>query len=109
LVWSRGRASVDPSPGSTEDQSQLGLKVTTEPHQLEIRWNRAAPALASAASGTLRITEAGITEAVPFDPRELREGYVAYTPKTNDVSIRLEVAGAQGGATSESIRVVAIP
>jgi len=46
---------------------------------------------------------------VPFEARELREGYVAYTPKTNDVSIRFEVTGADGAATTESIRVVAIP
>ena len=56
----------------------------------------------------MSITEAGVTEAIPFDPRELREGYVAYTPKTNDVSIRFEVTGKDGTA-AEAIRVVAIP
>ena len=56
-----------------------------------------------------QITEDGITEALPFDPSQLRDGYVAYTPKTNDVSIRLEVTAKDGSTKSESIRSVAIP
>jgi hypothetical protein len=90
-------------------ETPLGLKVTSRPHQLEIRWNRTASAVTAAAQGAISISEAGVTEAVPFDARELQEGYVAYTPKTNDVSIRLEVTARDGAATAESIRVVAIP
>jgi len=97
------------STGASNYETPLGLKVTAPPHQLEIRWNRAASAITGAVKGTMSISEAGVTEAIPFDPRELREGYVAYTPKTNDVSIRFEVSGANGAATTESIRVVAIP
>jgi len=59
--------------------------------------------------GTMKITDDGITEAVPFDQGQLRDGYVAYTPKTNDVSIRLEVTGKDGGTASESTRWVSIP
>jgi len=100
-------AAASTAPSNYE--TPLGLKVSAPPHQLEIRWNRAAAAIASAVKGTMSISEAGVTEAIPFDPQELREGYVAYTPKTNDVSIRFEVSGANGAATTESIRVVAIP
>lgn len=103
-------ADPAPAPATPADyETPLGLKVTAPPHQLEIRWNRAAPAIAGAVKGTMSISEAGVTEAIPFDPQELREGYVAYTPKTNDVSIRFEVAGATGAVIAESIRVVAIP
>jgi hypothetical protein len=118
VAWnSRGIASANSAPAAdaaplattSADQAPLGLKVNSQPHQLEIRWNRAASVVAGAVKGTMSISEAGVTEAVPFDPRELREGYVAYTPKTNDVSIRLEVTAADGAATTESIRVVAIP
>jgi len=100
---------TSPSTAPSNYETPLGLKVNAQPHQLEIRWNRAASAIAGAVKGTMSISEAGVTEAIPFDPRELREGYVAYTPKTNDVSIRFEVSGANGAATTESIRVVAIP
>jgi hypothetical protein len=114
---SKATVSAAPAPVSeaaaastpTAYETPLGLKVTSQPHQLEIRWNRAASAVTAAAQGTMSISEAGVTEAVPFDARELQEGYVAYTPKTNDVSIRFEVTAADGAATAESIRVVAIP
>jgi hypothetical protein len=87
----------------------LGLTVTTHPHQLEIRWNRESAVIEASDRATMKITDDGITESVPFDQSQLRDGYVAYTPKTSDVSIRLEVTGKDGGTTSESIRSVAIP
>jgi hypothetical protein len=57
----------------------------------------------------MKITEAGTTQDVPFDQSQLRGGYVAYTPSTSDVTVRLEVTGADGGTMSESIRAAAIP
>ncbi|HEX5229435.1 MAG TPA: hypothetical protein VFW44_17095 [Bryobacteraceae bacterium] len=87
----------------------LGLTVTSKQHQLEIRWNRESAAITGAQKGQMKITEDGITEALPFDPSQLRDGYVAYAPKTNDVSIRLEVTAKDGSTKSESIRSVAIP
>ena len=87
----------------------LGLTVVSRPHQLEIRWNRQSAVIAASDKGIMQITESGITEALAFDQRQLSDGYVAYTPNTNDVSIRLEVTGKAGDTTSESIRSVAIP
>jgi hypothetical protein len=118
VAWNcRGTASANSAPAveaaalatAPLDQTPLGLKVTSQAHQLDIRWDRSASAIAAAAKATMSIAEAGVTESIPFDARELREGYVAYTPRTNDVSIRFEVTGASGAATTESIRVVAIP
>ena len=97
------------SAAAASVETSLGLTVTSRPHQLEIRWNRESEAITASEHGTMRITEAGVTEAVPFDQQQLHDGYVAYTPTTNDVSIRLEVTGKDGGTTSESIRSVAIP
>ncbi len=91
--------------------SSLGLKVTSLPHQLEIRWDREARAIRTAESGELRITEGGVvvTEVVPIAKRQLQDGYVAYTPLTNDVSIEFAVKAADGSTTAESIRAVAMP
>ncbi len=94
---------------AASDDSGLGLTVKALPHQLEIRWNRQSDRIATSEKGEMKITEEGITESVPFDPSQLHDGYVAYTPKTNDVSIRLEVTGKDGVTTSESVRTVAIP
>jgi len=112
VAWnSRRAAPQDPAPAAEAVvyETPLGLKVTSQPHQLEIRWNRAASTITAAAKANMNISEAGVTEAVPFEARELREGYVAYTPKTNDVNIRFEVTAPDGATTTESIRVVAIP
>jgi hypothetical protein len=100
-------SEIAASPPNNEND--LGLNVTPRQHQLEIRWNRNSAAIAESDRGVMKITEDGITEAVPFDQTQLRDGYVAYTPKTSDVNIRLEVTGKDGGTTSESIRSVAIP
>jgi hypothetical protein len=94
---------------SEGNQASLALTVTARQHQLEIRWNQQAAAIAESINGVMKITDGGTTEAVPFDREQLRDGFVAYTPRTNDVSIRLEVTGQDGGTTSESIRTVAIP
>jgi hypothetical protein len=102
-------ANAAPGLAETNNQSGLGLTVTSRQHQLEIRWNRDSQAIAACDKAVMRITDDGITEAVPFEQSQLRDGYVAYTPKTTDVSIRLEVTGKNGGTTSESIRSVAIP
>jgi hypothetical protein len=105
---SPANASADASAAPADD-ARLGLNVKALPHQLEIRWNRQSGTITASDKGEMKITEEGITESVPFDQAQLHDGYVAYTPKTNDVSIRLEVTGKDGVTTSESVRTVAIP
>jgi hypothetical protein len=102
-------AAVASVEAAASDDPGLGLSVKALPHQLEIRWNRQAGPIAASEKGEMKITEEGITESVPFDQSQLQDGYVAYTPKTNDVSIRLEVTGKDGATSSESVRTVAIP
>jgi hypothetical protein len=87
----------------------LGLTVMLRSNQLEIRWNKASAAITESVRSVLKITDDGITEALPFDQGRFQEEFVAYTPKTNDVSIRLEVTSRDGGRTSESVRAVTIP
>ncbi len=115
VIDSHHAAAPAPSNQSTpplvesDDRTNLGLTVTALSNQFQIHWNRASRAILASDHGVMRITENGITEAVPFDPTQLRDGYVAYGPKTNDVSIRLEVTGKDGAMTSESVRLVASP
>lgn len=114
-IDSHHAAALPPSNPSTPplvesgDRTNLGLTVTALSNQLQIRWNRESSAILASDHGVMRITENDITEAVPFDPAQLRDGYVAYGPKTNDVNIRLEVTGRDGATTSESVRSVALP
>jgi hypothetical protein len=101
--------AVTPTPMAAPNGDGLGLRVTLAAHQLEIRWSRDSKIIASSDRGVMKITESGITESVVFDQSQLRDGYVAYIPKTNDVGIRLEVTAKDGATTVESIRSVAIP
>lgn len=91
------------------DGANLGLTVTAFSNQLQIRWNQESRVILASDHGLMKITDNGMTEAVPFDPAQLRDGYVVYEPKTNDVSIRLQVTGKDGAMTSESVRSVAAP
>ena len=115
VTWNSRRArsahTAPASETSTESayQTPLGLKVASQPGQLGIHWNGAAPAVAAAIRGTLDISEANVTQAIALDMRGLQEGYFAYTPKTSSVSIRFEVTAADGSAIAESIRPVATP
>jgi hypothetical protein len=97
------------APTAPIEEAKLGLRVTSRPKQLEIRWNHDAKAILASTKGLMRITDGGQTEVIEFEPHQLQDGAVAYTPATNDVNIRLEVSGADGGSMVESIRVVAIP
>jgi hypothetical protein len=102
--------SVSAAPSATQSkQTSLGLAVVSRPHQLEIRWNRECAAISDSDRGVMKITEAGITQAIPFDQRQLRDGYGAYTPTTADVRISFDVTGQNGAMTTDAIRAVAIP
>jgi len=108
------RQTVTPSsPTGITDvyEDSLGLKVTSLPHQLQIRWNHDSKAIRAAEQGEIRIAEGDVvvTQVIPIDRQQLLNGYVAYTPMTNDVSIRFEVKTPDGRRTTESIRAVAMP
>ena len=94
---------------SSVDSSPLGLSVTSESQQLEILWNHTSSAIHDAENATIRISDGDLSEAVPFDARQLQDGSLVYRPRTNDVSIRMEVHERDGKQVSESMRAVAIP
>jgi len=94
---------------NTVNQSPLGLKVASRKQQVDIRWDHECAAIVRADKGIMKITEGEMSEVIPLDRRDLRDGSVSYTPMTNDVRIRLEILGPGGASVSESARVVAIP
>jgi hypothetical protein len=94
---------------TSDEETRLGLTVTPRADRLEIRWNPKSDGIAASDRGEMKITENGITEDMPFDQAQLRDGYVVYGPRTNDVNIRLQVTSKNGLTTSESVRSVTIP
>ena len=104
----RARAAKKPA-ASDVDSSPLGLRVTSEPEQVEVLWDHASSAIKDAKQATIRISDGDIAESVPFDSKQLQDGSLVYRPRTNDVSIRMEVNERDGRWVSESVRAVATP
>ncbi len=100
--------SRHPAPVEAVVESQLGLKVTSQQQQVEIRWNHEAPAALAAAKGLMEISDGDWTQSIPLDRRDLEDGHISYRAITNDVRIRFEVIALDGNSVSESARAVAI-
>lgn len=108
FVWMLSRGSLGTSVSKTA-RVPIGLRVVSRGNQLEIHWNHDTATIRNAAKGVMRISDGGVQEVVEFDPTQLRDGAVAYSPKSNDVSVRFEVNALDGTSLSESVRSVAIP
>jgi hypothetical protein len=98
-----------PAPPAKTYDSPLGLRVTSKPQQLQVYWDRDSQPVRHAVKGVMQISDGDVSEMIPFDTRQLQDGYLAYRPVTNDVSIRLELDQDGGQKVSESVRVVATP
>jgi hypothetical protein len=104
-----GTPVAAPTETATEYRSTLGLRVTTQKQQLDIRWDHDLAVRLQSTKGLMKITDGEMTKLIPLDSRDLQDGYVSYTPLTNDVRVRFEVTKVDGTSVTESARVVAIP
>ena len=103
IAWMLHRAVSGPA------RIALGLQVVSREKQLEIHWNNDATPIRNAAKGVMRISDGGAQKVLQLDATQLRDGAVAYSPTSNDVTVRLEVNSVDGTTSSESTRPVAIP
>jgi len=94
FVFMRSSATV--APAKTAD-TLLGLKVETNAGQLLLSWNRAATIVSTATRATLTINDGDHKEDVDLDLATLHNGSIVYSPISNDVSFRLEVADQKTG------------
>jgi hypothetical protein len=88
--------------------SQLGLRVSAQKQQVEIRWDHVAVAALNPVKGLLKITEGESNKSISLDRSDLQDGFVSYLASTNEVRVSFEVTEASGVIVSESARVVAI-
>ncbi len=102
LVRSRGPAAPDAVAGTA-----LGLKLEANAGQLLLTWNRNGPLVLGATRATLTIRDGDHKEDLDLDVPTLRSGSIVYSPISNDVRFRLEVADPKTGkSTVESVRRV---
>lgn len=81
------------------------LRVDREGTSLTLRWNPAAPAVKSAESGVLEISEPEFQRQIALDRSHLALGRLAYSPVGNDVTFRLELH-QRDRKVSEAVRVI---
>jgi len=69
----------------------LGLTVSRSEDNLNVRWNRDAPAIRSAQKGLLDIEDGGFAKPVDLDQAHLKNGTIIYRRSSDRVRFRLIV------------------
>ncbi|MGC9948425.1 MAG: hypothetical protein ABSF64_18825 [Bryobacteraceae bacterium] len=88
----------------TPAASRLGLQVERNPPDLLVTWNRHARDILAARRATLSIRDGRIQKDLDLDTADLARGSRLFTPGSDDIQVRLEVFGADGGSVAQSIR-----
>ena len=77
------------TPGG--DPYSLSLQAAKSGDNLNIKWDRQAPAIRTAQKGVLNIEDGAYSKTVDLDPGQLQTGSVVYHHNSNHVRFRLEV------------------
>jgi hypothetical protein len=84
----------------------LKLSVSERRGQLDVTWDRNAPAVANGKHGVLSIADGVNRQDLELTAPQLRYGRVLYTRLSGDVNLRLEVFPEGQASVVESIRVI---
>jgi hypothetical protein len=109
-IW---RAISTPTPTNAAPASapqapsrpSLSLHAIRRGADLELTWNRDSALIADAISGTLSIQDGESTRLVPFDAAQLQDGSLLYSPRADQILMRLTVTTPNASAT-ESVTVI---
>jgi hypothetical protein len=93
-------------PVGIDSALPLKLSVAETQNQLEVTWDRNAPAIASAKRGVLTISDGSNRRDLELSGPQLRNGRVLYSRLSGDVNLRMEVFPEGRRSVSESIRIV---
>jgi hypothetical protein len=86
----------------------IGLAVQPQGTYWRLSWNPSSQLLAGAARGHLRIEDGATRKEVDLDAAELRTASIIYDPSGSEISLHLELFGAEGGrSAAESLHVFA--
>lgn len=80
----------------------LALAATERGGKLQIAWNPKVPVIASAAHGTLTVTDGQAPRTYELTPQDLSRGNFSYQRNSEDVEIRLAVESSSGSKTEEA-------
>jgi len=94
------------APAGIETALPLKLSVAEKEKQLEVTWDRNAPAILQARRGVLSISDGSNKQDLELSGAQLRTGRVIYSRLSPDVALRMEVFGEGPEPVTESIRIV---
>ena len=80
----------------------LSLSVTKAGQNLNVHWDRLAPAVRASRRGVLEIEEKGVSKPVELDSAQLQNGTLVYHSSTNAVHFRLTVFPGERVSVTES-------
>ena len=85
--------------------SALGLQVDRNPPDLLVSWNKSAREIVAARRATLFIQDGKAERMENLDSTQLAGGSYLYTAASDEIQVRLEVYGTDGGSVAQSVRV----
>ncbi len=100
-LWRPPLSGLTPSQPPAPDVG-LGLNTIDLAGQLQIRWNREAPAVAEAVAAVLEIAENGPPERAALDAIHLKTGVFTYARHSERVDVTLTLLRADGRKTAEA-------
>jgi hypothetical protein len=90
LLGFQASLTLRPQPAAA-DPFLVGLTVTRESDNLNVRWDRQAPAIRAATQGLLVIDDGGASRRVSLSADQLQTGSVVYPHASGEVRFRLEL------------------
>ena len=91
-----------PRSSNAQTDFSLSLVVSKSGQNLNVHWDRQAPAVRASKRGVLEIEEKGITKPVDLDSAQLQNGTLTYRNVTKDVRFRLTVFPSEQVSVMES-------
>lgn len=111
FAWAHTRAQYlavtrDSRPilGRLVQSSDLHLQAKGSADGILLSWNRNAADVRSAKQGILHIQDGSEERTIYLDPSDVANSSIVYRPDSSGASFRLEILGAHGSISSNSVR-----
>jgi proteasome lid subunit RPN8/RPN11 len=96
-------------PAAQAAPPYIGLSASGKDAQLQIRWDRESPAVRSASSAVLTLTEGVDSTTIPLEREQLLTGATTYIRKAERVTVSMTVQQQDGHALRETTQFQAPP
>jgi len=87
-------------------EASASLRAERQGEDLKIVWDHNSPAVAAATSGVLDINDGGATRQIPMTADQVRFGSLLYSPRSEQVSVRLTTLQDNRNTEQESVLVL---